>query len=45
MEIVALDKFWELINEKLEGWIEAGIKLLPNIMVAICSGQLNLATS
>ena len=35
MEIVALDKFWELINEKLEGWIEAGIKLLPNIMVAI----------
>lgn len=35
MEIVAIDKFWQLINEKLEGWLEAGIKLLPNIMVAI----------
>lgn len=35
MEIVAVDKFWQLIDEKLESWLEAGIKLLPNIMVAI----------
>ena len=35
MDIIAVDKFWQLINEKLEGWLEAGIKILPNIMVAI----------
>ncbi len=35
MDISALDKFWQLITEKLQGWLEAGITLLPNFIVAI----------
>ena len=35
MKFDALDKFWVLINEKLAGWLESGIKLLPNFVVAI----------
>ncbi|MBT0586675.1 mechanosensitive ion channel family protein [Alteromonas oceanisediminis] len=35
MEFKVVDKFWSLINEKLELWIELGIKHLPNIVVAI----------
>ncbi|GAA0854443.1 mechanosensitive ion channel family protein [Aliiglaciecola litoralis] len=35
MDIIALDKFWQLINEKLQGWLESGIKHLPNFIVAI----------
>lgn len=34
MDISVLDKFWQLINEKLQGWLEAGIKHLPNFIVA-----------
>ena len=35
MDIIALDKFWQLITEKLQGWLEACITLLPNFIVAI----------
>lgn len=35
MEIIAIDKFYELINEKLQVWLEEGIKHLPNFIVAI----------
>ena len=35
MKFEALDKFWVLINEKLQAWLEASIKLLPNFVVAI----------
>ena len=33
--MIELDKFWRLINEKLQLWLEAGIQHLPNIVVAI----------
>jgi small-conductance mechanosensitive channel len=35
MDISVLDKFWQLITEKLQSWLEAGITLLPNFIVAI----------
>jgi len=35
MDISEFDKFWQLITEKLQGWLEAGITLLPNLIVAI----------
>jgi small-conductance mechanosensitive channel len=35
MDIIALDEIWRLITEKLQGWLEAGITLLPNFVVAI----------
>lgn len=35
MEFPQLDKFWQLINEKLQSWLEGGIQHLPNILVAI----------
>lgn len=35
MEFIKIEKFWELINEKLVTWLEAGIKHLPNFVVAI----------
>jgi small conductance mechanosensitive channel len=35
MDLSVLDKFWQLIDEKLQGWLEAGIKHLPNFIVAI----------
>ena len=35
MKALQLDTFWQLINEKLERWVEASIKHLPNIAVAI----------
>ncbi|WP_296046716.1 mechanosensitive ion channel family protein [uncultured Alteromonas sp.] len=35
MKALHLDTFWQLINEKLERWVEASIKHLPNIAVAI----------
>lgn len=35
MEFEALNNFWTLIDDKIEGWIESGIKHLPNIVVAI----------
>ncbi|MBB1361677.1 MULTISPECIES: mechanosensitive ion channel family protein [unclassified Shewanella] len=34
MDLSVLDKFWQLIDEKLQGWLEAGIKHLPNFIVA-----------
>ncbi|MDX2422271.1 MAG: hypothetical protein QNK43_06300 [Amphritea sp.] len=34
IDLSILDKFWQLIDEKLQGWLEAGIKLLPNFIVA-----------
>lgn len=34
-EIIALDKFYQLINEKLQGWLEESIKHLPNFVVAL----------
>ena len=30
-----LEKFWSLINEKLIGWLESGVQLLPNIALAL----------
>jgi len=35
VKLIELDKFWPLINEKLQTWFEAGIQHLPNIVVAI----------
>ena len=35
MKALQLETFWQLINEKLERWVEASIKHLPNIAVAI----------
>ncbi|WP_339721104.1 mechanosensitive ion channel family protein [uncultured Paraglaciecola sp.] len=35
MELLKIEKFWSLINDKLESWLEAGIKHLPNFIVAI----------
>ena len=37
MDIISLDKFWLIFTEKLQGWLEAGITLLPNLIVAILS--------
>ena len=37
MDIISLDKFWQIFTEKLQGWLEAGITLLPNFIVAILS--------
>ena len=35
MELLKIEKFWSLINDKLENWLETGIKHLPNFVVAI----------
>jgi len=35
MDFIEIDKFWSLIHDKLQGWLEAGIKHLPNFVVAI----------
>lgn len=35
MDFFQVDKFWNLIDEKLNTWLEEGIKTLPNIVVAI----------
>ena len=35
MDFPNIDDFYQLINQKLEGWIESGIKHLPNFVVAI----------
>ena len=35
MKLIELDKFWPLINEKLQLWLEAGIQHLPNMVVAV----------
>lgn len=35
MELLKIEKFWGLIYGKLETWLEATIKILPNIVVAI----------
>lgn len=35
MEIAAFDKFWTLINEKVENWAELIIQSLPNFVVAL----------
>ena len=34
MEFPKIDEIYKLLSEKLEGWIEGGITLLPNIAVA-----------
>lgn len=35
MELIELEKLSSLINEKLQHWLEAGVKHLPNMVVAI----------
>ena len=35
MEFPGIETFWQLINEKLQVWMETGIKHLPNLAVAI----------
>jgi len=35
MELIAFEKFRSLIDEKLQQWLEAGVKHVPNIVVAI----------
>ncbi|MER2493466.1 mechanosensitive ion channel family protein [Catenovulum sediminis] len=35
MEFLDLEKFWSLIDERLQSWLEAAIKNLPNLAVAI----------
>lgn len=34
MEFPKVDEIYKLLSEKLESWIEGGITLLPNIVVA-----------
>lgn len=35
MQLIELEKFWSLIDEKLQTWLEEGIKHLPNMVVAV----------
>lgn len=35
MKFDGLENFWQLIYEKLDTWLEASIKLLPNFIVAL----------
>ncbi len=35
MDVIEVDKFWSLIQNKLQGWLEAGIKHIPNFVVAL----------
>ncbi|WP_395339167.1 mechanosensitive ion channel family protein [Ningiella sp. W23] len=35
MELDALNNFWTLIYDKVNSWVESGIKLLPNMVVAL----------
>ncbi len=35
MEFKALNNFWSLIHDKVEGWMEGAIKHLPNMVVAV----------
>lgn len=35
MDFPGIETFWQLINEKLEVWLESGIKHLPNLAVAV----------
>lgn len=35
MEFMKIEKFWDLINEKLVTWLETSVKHLPNFVVAI----------
>lgn len=35
LDIEAFDKFWTLINDKLDGWLETAIQHIPNMIVAI----------
>lgn len=35
MDFPGIETFWQLINEKLEVWLESGIKHLPNLAVAL----------
>lgn len=35
MEFEAINNFWTLINGKVDSWLETGIKILPNIVVAL----------
>ncbi len=30
-----LEKFWTLINDKLISWLESGVQLLPNMILAL----------
>ena len=35
MEFEAVNNFWTLIHDKIESWVEMGIKHLPNMVVAL----------
>lgn len=35
MEFEAINNFWTLIHGKVETWLESGIKILPNMVVAL----------
>jgi len=35
LEFEAINNFWTLINGKVDSWLETGIKILPNIVVAL----------
>ncbi|EWH10857.1 small-conductance mechanosensitive channel [Catenovulum agarivorans DS-2] len=35
MELINVEKFWSLINERIDVWIETAIKNLPNLAVAV----------
>lgn len=45
MELIELEKLSSLINEKLQHWLEAGVKHLPNMVVAIFIAILYLPSS
>lgn len=35
LNVEAFDKFWKLISDKLDGWLETAIQNIPNFIVAI----------
>ncbi|GAA0812915.1 hypothetical protein GCM10009111_07510 [Colwellia asteriadis] len=35
MDLLAIDKYWSLIEGKLNNWLETGIQHIPNLIVAI----------
>lgn len=35
MDLLTIDKYWSLIEDKLNNWLETGVQQLPNLVVAI----------
>ena len=35
MDLLTIDKYWSLIEDKLNNWLETGVQQIPNLVVAI----------